>query len=72
MNDSILQAKQGFKEGDRVWVKIPKAPEIVAWVKEAHYDEVDDSWTYVVQEKDSAGDWYGQERAKRAKHLNRC
>lgn len=53
-------------------MKIPKAPEIVACVKEAYYDEVNDGWTYVVQEKDSTGKWYGPERAKRAKHLKRA
>jgi hypothetical protein len=67
-----LQYTQGFKEGDKVWVKIPKAPEIVAWVKEAHYDEDRDGWTYVVQEKDNAGNWYGEERLKRAKALHWC
>jgi hypothetical protein len=67
-----LQYSQGYKQGEQVWVKIPKAPEILAWVKEAHYDEDKDGWVYVVQEKDSAGDWYGPERVKRAKQLNRC
>jgi hypothetical protein len=60
INDTVMQYEQGFMVGDQVWVKIPKSPKIVAWVKETYYDEDNDEWVYVVQEKDSTGNWYGK------------
>jgi hypothetical protein len=52
-------------------MKSKKDPEIVVYVKEAHYDKVKDSWMYKVQEQEK-GIWIGSEGWKKETALERA